>query len=443
MSHNENLLKLTLCPDQLSQDIAFVNRKFNEVKEADWRATFPPVILPDEQLSEYSLRVIELLELIFSIPNRIFHHDFELMMVEQGLTTDLIQRVLPFCQDELITKAKLLARPDAILTQDGFKVIEMNVSPSLGGLGIHDRYIEIFSQTALAAVLESLGIIVQAPDMTSHWQSFLENNFADLTANQCMLELHVNPTADPTANPRRPDFIQLNNHAGLKVITGLLKDVEILEEGVFYDGFKIDIIYTDFALVEYLKFYHDDASFACLCEAEKSGKVHLLSSPHACLLFENKANLAILKNNKYRHLFSEYEQQLIDTYIPETYILDKRTRLYAVEYQEQVILKPTLGMTGNNVLFGSNLSEQEWVRLLDTLIDDNETYIVQKIVQPKPLETLASYGGGERYESVMGCIIADQTFIGCLFRNKSYDGGAQVINHEQGASWCTGFEVKN
>ncbi len=414
--------------------------QLHAVYPGEWRATFPPAIYPPGFLTRLGETAAALLALVFSLPERLFAGDVQQQLVAQRLTAAQQATVLPFCTPELLAKARLFARPDILLTHSGPKVVEMNVTPSLGGLGICDRYVQTWRQSALCRAMAEEGIVLDAPPMGRIWGEVVHRYRAAQGATPpVMLELIDDPMENPEDNFARPDFLWIAQQAGFEVITARAPDVCFTPEGVYVGQQKIDVVFTDFVLAEQLEHGISSDFFTRLVDAEACGQLDVFSIPASCALYDNKANLALLSDPAYAARFSPTERALIERHIPPTFLLSEETLARARRERAQLVLKPGLGLCGHRIVFGYACTEREWQAHLEAQLAAGGSWILQRLVSD--LWSFTPPGSPDEPRMVcLGPLIFDGQYAGIFSREEAYSGKAVAVNRAQGASWTTGFE---
>ncbi len=410
------------------------------VHPGDWRATFPPVVYPPGFLTELGEAAAALLTLIFSLPERLFGGDIARQLTAQRLTSQQQADVLPFCTPHLLEKARLFARPDILLTHSGPKVVEMNVTPSLGGLGICDRYVQTWRQSSLCQAMSQAGLELAAPPMGEIWGEVVHRYRRARGAHRpVMLELIDDPAENPEENFARPDFLQVAEQAGFQVVTARPIDVRFQPDGVYVGQQKIDVVFTDLVFSEQLEHGISSDFFAALAQAEAQRQLDVFSIPASCALYDNKANLALLSDPAFAARFTPSERALIQRYIPPTFLLSEQTLARAQQERAQLVLKPGLGLCGHKVVFGYACTEQAWRAELDTQLAAGGSWILQTLVSD-----LWSYALPMTPEDVrmvcLGPLIFDGKYAGIYSREEAFNGKAVAVNRAQGATWTVGFE---
>lgn len=422
-------------------DSAEFAAQLRAVHPGDWRATFPPAVYPPGYLTQLGEAAAALLALVFSLPERLFHGDIQQQLNAQRLTPAQQAEVLPFCTPTLLAKARLFARPDILLTHSGPKVVEMNVTPSLGGLGICDRYVQTWQQSALCREMARAGIALDAPPMGRIWGEVVHRYRTAVAASHppVMLELIDDPAENPEANFARPDFLQVAEQAGFRVITAKPPEVRFQPDGVYVGQQKIDVVFTDLVFAEQLEHGISSDFFAALVNAEAQQQLDVFSIPASGALYDNKANLALLSDPAFASAFTASERELIQRYIPPTFLLSENTLALALAQRQELVLKPGLGLCGHKVVFGYACTEQAWLSELETQLAAGGSWILQTLVNDLWSYTLPMTPDNPRMVC-LGPLIFDGQYAGIYSREEAFTGKAVAVNRAQGATWTVGLE---
>ncbi|AGE24460.1 hypothetical protein H045_01920 [Pseudomonas poae RE*1-1-14] len=424
-----------------AENADFFSQSLLKVHPGDWRASFPPAVFPPGHLTNIGTDAARLLSIVFSLPERLFGGDYSSFLASQCLTHKQRKDILSFCKPHMLERARIFARPDALLTNEGFKIVEMNVTPSLGGLGICNRYVSTLKENPLSGQLQAAGIKLYAPDMGSLWAETLHHYRTPLTDDRppVMLELLDDPDEVAEDNFGWPDFGKIAREGGFRLLTGKPADVHFTQAGVYAFGVKIDIIFTDFVYAEQLQYNLENTFIADLVAAENQGQIDLFSVPASCAVYDNKANLSFLTDPDYAHLFTEQERALIDAHIPHTFMLTQANVSKAISEQRNLVLKPGLGLCGHQVMFGRQMSALQWCEQLKRLLAEGGSFVLQEMVDDIWTYTLPDKQDNPRMLCI-GPIIINGHYAGTFSRDEAYHGEAVVVNHAQGASWSTGLE---
>lgn len=154
-----------------------------------------------------------------------------------------------------------------------------------------------------------------------------------------------------------------------------LSDLEIFDDGVYFSGKKIDILYRLHPVEMLMEDVSDDGypGGRKLIELHNEGKVVLVNSPEA-IIMQDKRLFAIMTNFDNRFGFYTREELLaIYRMIPLT-STDKRLNL-----SEKVIAKPIYGREGYGISVFNKFEAH-------TIEDKDEEYIYQSFIEQPTVE---------------------------------------------------------
>jgi len=166
-----------------------------------------------------------------------------------------------------------------------------------------------------------------------------------------------------------------------------------------------------------------------------------------------KQALALLSDNSLRYLFNDEELYVINKYIPWTRILQQGKTFYEDKEinlipfikmnRQKFVLKPNMGFGGKGVAIGSDMSQAEWEKKINLIINSGLKYVVQEYIEI-PTENFPVYenrtlkGFSPQYVNINFWGI-DGKFAGGLVRASD----KKVINVSQGARFVPVYYVLN
>lgn len=168
-------------------------------------------------------------------------------------------------------------------------------------------------------------------------------------------------------------------------------------------------------------------------------------NPFRCKVLHKKASLAVLSDERNRHLFSADQRHTIQRYIPWTRVVEERKTQFGEkpidlvsfveEQRERLVLKPNDDYGGAGVVLGWTATAEEWSAALHTAL--GSPYIVQERVAI-PSEPFPSVADGtlhvvERMLDTAPFVLNGGGMDGCLTRlstaallNVTAGGGSTV-----------------
>lgn len=432
-----------------SRDSAAIGRRafdadLQQTFAGDWHVRFPAPLFRQDFLSDVGDAARRMLELLYSLPRRVFEGDAARMLRYQGVPESTAEYLLSFLREPLLARARLYARPDMIVTANGVKFVEANVSPSLGGMGVCDRYLRAFMASDLARDLRERGVEFSQPATDDIWRRvFLRAcQSPPGDARPVLLKLLPEAGQDPDALFYAPDYVSMVDRAGYDVLTAKPDGVRIARDGVYVGDRRVDVVFSDFMFCEQEAYDVPRALVDGFVELEGRGRVHLLSAPAACALYDNKANFAMLTDPAFGALFTAQERAFIDAHVPYTRVLDAAAIDWAIEHRESLVLKPSLGLEGRDIHFGEGVPAGRWHALLETALASKRPFVVQELVRDIWTYLPVDDPAGAPRMVCLGAFVFDGEPAGVLIRDITHpDSRTRVVNVAQGASWSTAVGV--
>jgi len=306
-----------------------------------------------------------------------------------------------------------LSRVDGFIAHDRVRFIEIN-SDAPAGFGYADRMTEVFARLPLVG-----GMTTTDPLLV----------IGSIDALVASLRAHAR-----VANPRvaivdlktvrtRPDQEILREEfarRGLDTILADPRELEIAKGRLVADGQPIDLIYRRTVISEVLAIEKEAPAFF---EAYAKSLAVFVNS-FRCYLSEDKAFFAILTDERFASLLSEGERAFVATYVPWTRkVEDRKTewRGRAIEllpwieqHRERLVLKPTHGYGGDNVIVGSSADDRRWSDAVQNASLKGGWIVQERVEIPEEEFPVFDAGGGLDFESLK------------VNTNPFYVGGAEV-----------------
>ena len=390
--------------------------------------TYPPPFLTAAAAESVADIGWRLTELITDMPRRAFGDDPTAWMRYLGV---------PVADSELVQVALLnrrsrrgaawFMRPDLLVTADGMKLVELNVSTPMGGMSTLPAYFAATQESAFGRHLTRSGLRTEVPDPGAVWL----DAFARLLEDRHAAGVHV---FEAIANPADLDtgrrfFVEMVEAGGYQISCGMISDLDVSDSGVWFQGRQVDVVFTMYTWHETRRFV-PPALTARLIEMDGTGAVAFIGSP-ATSLYDNKANLELLTQPEFAHHLSEGERQLVRAHVPATFRLRDATLSRALADQSRLVCKPASAYGGMGIAFGPAMDRQEWRSLmLSRLADPHERHVCQELVTADAVNLAGQDPPGR--EVVLSPLFFGGRFAG-LFLRQCPPVGYAPINVKQGA----------
>lgn len=415
------------------------------VEIVDGCEMFPrPAFLTGAEVADVERNVVDLFDLLVSIPDRLFGGDAGAMCDALGVGP--VERAA--IGHTWTDRDVLLGRADLYRDESGFKLLEFNVHSSTGGLEIAD-----LNRTML-----------QVP----FFHDFVTREHLTFTDTMDGVAEALWSAARRRGLGSRPVVAVVDWHTtfhkyerSLRRISGLLVDRGFdafpchlrqmrCDGGRLLVGDRqVDILYRIF-LIDDLQ--ESPADIIPLLEAHRAGTV-LLAMSFVAELIGNKGTIALLSDPIHRHHFSLEEQALIDRFIPHTRFVRSGTTWWdgrevevldlLRERQDDLVLKPVIGYGGLGVQVGWKMRRDEWETAVERAARGPVLYVLQERVRPVPESMPRLTPHGVRFDDVVlnwGVYVANGRYNGAMVRGTRARGHG-VINVMQGAAMGCCFQA--
>jgi hypothetical protein len=415
----------------------------------DYPATLQPwpVFVDARKLQQIERTTVGLVELVKSIPERLFGNDPGRVREFYGLRDERSAALMLSPPNGISTS---LARCDLIDDGENFKCLELNISGSIGGWQIR-----FFDQTcrALPGIAEFLATEKIEARYTDPWRSAM----AMILTSGCQqghddagrFNIAVAVSSETT---HWEGVIRAMNDLFQEVLRGsgtgcqgevVKADPNALRargDALFCGNLRIS------AVIEPSGLQTTRDAFRCF----KAGRVGLFNGPISAVL-SSKSNLALLSQQEESDLFSAEEREVIRNSVPwsrlvadgpTTYRGEKIDLIdFAVARRESLVLKPVAGYMGLGVIMGSRTPPAEWLRHLQGTTGTGKI-LLQEYVTSRPY--LFQYGeqGWASHQTIWGTFSFGGAYGGSFLRVLPTDRGQTVVNTlQEGATQGLVYEV--
>lgn len=337
--------------------------------------------------------------------------------------------------------ADICFRTDAILTEDGLKLVEVNVGTAIGGWQIQwmeeafrgfDGYKDFFSSNAVNCrntPVTFFNFLIESAAKVARTGSLrilvkVKNSF-DPAVYGAFLQQYISTAIQESGQDCDIGFF------------ASFDELQMLPEGTFHQGRRVH-------LVTFGDLSGEPDPPLELLRSVFAGKVACPDFPTYVLL-SDKRNMALLHYAAQMKLLSEREAALVERYVPKTFILggplcSQAVREEVLAQKDRFVVKQCNGMQGIDVHVGRFMSDREWREVISNL-PQPELWIAQAYCESKKFY---GHSGASRdvFNFVWGIFQFGDRFGGSwirMMREKGkYDG---VINSARGAEERIVFEA--
>lgn len=375
------------------------------------------------------------------LPRRVFGGDRAAFARAVGVAEVQVSAALRGSRSD---KPTTLCRPDFYIDTTGFRLLEMNMGSTVGGLDGGRLNKAFLTHPVVAKFVEEHNLTYVDP-MHALVETFLaESGFP--SGSRPRVAAVDWPESFVTLEPELHNSAALLAEFGQEFIPCHLGQLEFRDRKVWLGGAPVDIIYRIFMLEDML---HPDGPrlIEPVLAAVERGEVEIFT-PLDCELYASKGALALLSDEANRHLYEPDELAVLDRVLPWTRMVrpgavtvdGERVDLpeYAIDLQNELILKPTLLHGGKGVVPGWQVDPDEWKRQVRAAMDG--PFVLQRRIRPVQ-ELVPTDNGLEPWVLLWGTYYGALGYGGAWVRgNTQLEGG--VINQGLGATaTCCFFEA--
>lgn len=433
--------------NQEPECLKFANFGLLELDSDLFRLQPWPTFVNRTMKAEMELASVAVLNLIKSIPQRIFNNCPVQIGEYFNIPTEEVENQLVVANEAYLKL--LLGRGDFMLSPQGWKCLEFNVTGNLGGLQIAgwenqylrvpviDRYIKkynvkLYNKNLVFILMDhliSIGLDGICP--------------GDDTLNCAVLVDALVDDDTGGSDYHRFRYVYRNFLA--------MRNPNLKGEMIFCDYSHLDVVNNEVRFkgnrVHVILELKTDSQPSDILKCFKDGRVVILNGPITELL-SNKLMLAALSEYKDSGLFSLAEKQIIEKYIPWTRTLgssemndkqgeknrkgDKNLREFMIENRENLVIKPGNAFGGFGISVGKMTPAKEWLDAVDNAFSQ-KGYVVQEYVASNVY--LYQYGeeGYAEHDAVWGFFVFGSQYAGGWVRVMPRAGSKGILNCHQGA----------
>jgi hypothetical protein len=435
MAYNEFLLNNRSSSyekmDALSRTLKATNAFMYGGENPDMTAV--PFVLDEKELNHLAGISERLLQLILSLPERIFRND--LAAYAQALH-------VPKNRLELYSRTfgdnrALAARADVLLSSEGWRFVELNVSGVLGGIdiGIANRLALELDFFKGFCDLEAVAYRDPAHALSKSLKALADRSPIPAGHSPQMLIMEWSRWL-PGIHDHYECIRRLLLSSGFDITVCDENAVSVEHGKLWQDGRPVDIILRSF------QSFDSDSDLKKMTEymdLHRQGGLVCYAPSHA-ELFMSKSNFALLWNPSYQKHFNADERSFIENYVPETHQLQHHDVLQA--HKNDFIVKAADSWGGEGVYPGWEYDDAAWVQLLASL-ENRGSYVMQRRVQNTPIVMPHIQEGviaNIPLNVVWGPLLIDGAYAGMFTRSLPMDRGS-VVNGAKGAALGTVFTL--
>lgn len=357
----------------------------SELLSAFYKATYlsRPVFLGHAERVRAFGDVATVMEALGTLPDKLFGGDFAAFARSAGLTEPQVAAALRGRGTGMTRQA----RAD-LFVQDGvFKLLELNIGSSIGGMDNADICRGLLEHPVLAgfAADHGLGYVDTLREQVNN--VLVECGFKP--GDRPVVALTDWPANFDNEVAYMRQLCARWGELGLDAHPCHVGQLQVRDGRVWLDERPVDVVFRTFAISQIL-----DAPELLdpVLDAAERGEVKIFT-PLDTAAYASKGALAMLSDEANRGLFEAEQLASIDRLLPWTRMvrpgqvtLERGERVdlleHAVEQRHELVLKPTSLYGNRGVVLGwtPELSDEEWREQLEAAID--APFVLQRRVRP-------------------------------------------------------------
>jgi hypothetical protein len=399
-----------------------------------------PTFINQQARRELADAGVKVSKLVRTIPGRLFANDPKKIAEYYGYTLPQAEYSLLGADEGHV--ASLFGRGDFIFATEGLKCMEFNIAANLGGwqLPIWE------SMYRRVPVIEKFLQEYRVEPVNQNLLAISLKHLVDITLTTFPFGLKEINIAFVM-----PGGAGVDSKGHLVYLNQLYRDILNLEYAplsgqVFVCDYQHlteaggSVFYQDSRLHAIVEFYKGNVP-ANLLVPLCTGSVLILNGP-VTRLMSNKLNIALLSEYGDSDIFSKDERAAIRKYIPWSRRVTADCTTFLLSNREKLVLKPSDGFGGENVLIGKRSSAEQWQQAVeDAAAARTRTWVAQEYVESMGFMYQAGDDGCTVHTVVCGIFVIGCRYGGTWMRVLPMKGSKGIVNRAQGAEEGVVFEV--
>ncbi|RLV10337.1 hypothetical protein CTZ27_03765 [Streptomyces griseocarneus] len=391
-----------------------------------------PVFLEAAEVRRLEADLDGTMDLLFSLPDRLFDGDAHAFAAAVGLRPDQARLALR----PPVREPARIGRADLYHDGTAFRLLEFNLSSALGGPEIPELNRLMRADRALADFTDAEGLVF--PDTVAALAEAIATA-AESSGTPTVAVMDWSPGYHKTEPALRALAALLEPH-GIDAFACHTDQVRERDGRITVDGRHVDAVHRYFTLGELTADAASTAEAERLLDAFARCDVPVLS-PLRTSMHGNKRALAMLWEERCRATLDPAESALIDRFLPWTHALRPGTAeirgesvdllAHCRRHRDRLVLKPSHGLGGSGTVLGRAVTDDAWDRALQQAA--GQRYIVQELVDPRPEHFPTEDGTGFTPWSLnWGAFLIGHRYAGTFLRGLPA-GAADVISYDNKA----------
>ena len=375
--------------------------------------------------------------LLVSLPERLYEGDYLAFARDAGATDYQIEAL----SASRSTRVSPQARADLYEDATGFKLMEFNMGSALGGMEVADLCRSMLRHPLLAGFAAEYGLGYHDAQRDQVANMMAGTGFA--AGDGPVVAVADWPSSyHSRLGPYMHKLALRWRDYGLDAHACHIGELKASGGRVWLAGRPVDIVARMF-LLDYLLEPGAPGLMDPVLAAVGRGEVAMFT-PLDTELYGSKAAVAMLSDQHNRHLFAPAELASIDRILPWTRMVapgpvtleDGRTADllgYAIDQQDDLVLKPTLRWGGQQVLPGWHRDTGAALWREQLAAAAGGPYVLQRRIRPVPDLFPGPGGLPESWIVAWGVYTAASGYGGIITRAGTVESGLAVLNVGAGA----------
>ncbi|MET8827274.1 hypothetical protein ABZX40_14950 [Streptomyces sp. NPDC004610] len=402
-----------------------------------------PVFLDARDVARLTADLEHLHTALTGLPDRLYGGDIEAFARDVGMTEDQTEAIVRSRSGNGGGAVSRQGRADLYLDASGFRLLELNLNSALGGRDNAEMCRALLAHPLLDefATRHGLGHV---DTMREEIRNLLAET--GLTAADRPVVAMVDwPSSYEELAPFLERYCARLRELGLDAYPCHIGQLRYGEDRVWLGERPVDVVLRTFLAEDLLESADAPARMRPLLNAVAAGRVRMFS-PLDSELFASKGALAMLSDERNRHLLTPAELASVDRLLPwtravrrgETALEDgRRVDLlgYALTHRDDLVLKPTSLHGGAGIVLGweERTTPEVWREHLHAALDGG--YVIQRRVRPEPELFPDADGRLVPWVVVWGVFTGAHGFAGAACRATRADADSTVVNVAGGAAY--------
>jgi Glutathionylspermidine synthase preATP-grasp len=380
------------------EEVAALHQFLLEKKciECDFGFIYTPLVFPIEEMINLSTDLRYLLNLFLKLPERMYRNNKKAFLKALAYEEPMLTEISRYHE---ILKSEVLCRFDLIYTNQGWKILELNIGSNTGMIHAAPMVREIMTRNGHCKEPNSQSIPLsdyipgnQDKNNNSKNESISSQDYINFdtpkyVAKEIARQMKMIGNKylalvedDCCFSETKNQLITLANAieaiSAIKTLVLRSSELKVEDGNLTGRGFPISAIYSFFTLEDVLA---KPNLYSPVMELLQSGRVqHIMGFAYAPI--GNKLMMALIHQEKQSGNLTPEEEKLVNLYLPQTRKLSSELKQEILERRTSLVLKPADSYGGIGVLVGQDFSNTQWQESVESILQDNTSYVVQEFV---------------------------------------------------------------